>query len=113
MVTKKLPGQDTIKMSYDTYDRMTSLSDGNLRGQNSKLYFSYDPLNRQTIKGIQTGTSKTPLEYTFYDTYDYGGEHSSFAYIQDNDFPDNVPDQSNLGRITWTKTLVLDGQNNQ
>jgi RHS repeat-associated protein len=112
MTTKQIPGQDTIKMQYDNYDRLTYMSDGNLRSQNKKLYYLYDELNRQTVKGIQTGNYKDPVEYTYYDNYDFDKDgFPDYSYQQDNDFPNNTTDNTNIGRVTGTNTLVFDAMN--
>ena len=112
MITKHIPDQDTTIMEYDSYDRLIYSSDGNLRSQGKKMYYNYDQLNRQIETGIVIGGRSNPTEYTFYDNYDYNQDGTpDYYYQQDSDFPNNNPDNSNIGRVTGTKSLVLDGSN--
>jgi RHS repeat-associated protein len=112
MITKQIPDQDTIIMGYDSYERLISSSDGNLRSKHKNIYYSYDQLNRQIETGILIGGVKKPMNYTYYDNYDFNNDGlPDFSYQQDSDFPSNNPDKTNIGRMTGTKTLVLDGSN--
>ena len=112
MVSKHIPDQDTIIMEYDVYDRLIKSSDGNLRDKNEKIYYDYDQLNRFIVKGLLIGGIKTPQEYTYYDNYDFNNDGSpDYYYHSDSDFPNNSPDNTNIGRVTGTSTLVLDGSN--
>jgi hypothetical protein len=112
MITKHIPDQDTTIMEYDPYDRLIYSSDGNLRSQGKKMYYNYDQLNRQIETGIVGGGANDPTEHTFYDNYDFNQDGTPDYYYQpDSDFPSNNPDNSNIGRVTGTKSLVLDGSN--
>ncbi|MCT4639972.1 MAG: DUF6443 domain-containing protein [Bacteroidales bacterium] len=58
MVTKQLPGAETIYMVYDKRNRLVVTQDGEQRKNNKWLYTKYDRFNRPVQTGIYTATSK-------------------------------------------------------
>lgn len=58
MITKKIPGADSVFMVYDLRDRLVVTQDGNQRVSNQWLVTKYDSLNRPVITGIYTPGSK-------------------------------------------------------
>ena len=56
MISKQVPGADTIYMVYDKWDRQVLTQDGNQRANNKWLFTKYDALNRPILTGIMTST---------------------------------------------------------
>ena len=58
MVTKQLPGAETIYMVYDKRNRLILTQDGEQRKSNNWLYTKYDRFNRPVQTGTYTATAK-------------------------------------------------------
>jgi RHS repeat-associated protein len=108
LVEKQLPGTGSSSSVYDSYDRLTNTIDA----KNQNIYLRYDVFNRQIEKGVITGGNYNPIEFTYYDNYDFNHDGTpDYIYQDDMDFPTNAPVNINTGRITGRKVQVLDGSN--
>ncbi|MEO9484347.1 MAG: DUF6443 domain-containing protein [Ekhidna sp.] len=54
MISKKVPGADSVFMVYDKWDRLVLTQDGVQRGTNTWLFTKYDVLNRPVMTGLAT-----------------------------------------------------------
>lgn len=57
MITKKVPGADSVAMVYDKLDRLIMTQDGEQRNKGDWTFTKYDELNRPAITGIFTDDS--------------------------------------------------------
>ncbi len=127
MITKRIPGADSICMVYDKKDRLVLSQDGNMRMKNQWMATLYDNLNRPIKTGIfvseedaetLTEEFETYINYlhsqnidelsqTFYDGY--SGLEVDYKYINPNkDGYETSENTAVKGQITYTKTKVPD-----
>ncbi|MGK7390101.1 MAG: DUF6443 domain-containing protein [Candidatus Cyclobacteriaceae bacterium M2_1C_046] len=57
MISKKVPGADSVFMIYDSRDRLVLTQDGNQRDKNEWLFTKYDALNRAVLTGTKDTTA--------------------------------------------------------
>ena len=126
MIAKRLPGCSWNYMVYDTRDRLVLTQDGAL-GTSNWNYIIYDLVNRPIETGTYTSSAnqaaltdnftsninylttqtKTPWSYIYYDYYTnlpagYAADVSNGVVVA-TDLA-----TSNIGRQTWTKTILLE-----
>jgi RHS repeat-associated protein len=81
MISKRLPGADSICMVYDKRDRLVLSQDGVMRTGNQWLYTKYDALNRPVISGCykdNTHLSQTSMQS--YLNYKYDNDTTYHYY---------------------------------
>jgi RHS repeat-associated protein len=85
MITKQLPGADSISMVYDKRDRLVLTQDGNFRAGNKWLFTKYDTLNRPVLTGVLTYSSfKTQAEMQTIVNNAYSGSSPRAYYVERN-----------------------------
>ena len=123
IITKQLPGADSVLMVYDNRDRLVLSQDGGQRKNNQWLFTKYDVFNRPVMSGITKITdaltqAAVQAKVDFYynniytadaNRYETRADDVTVGYTLTNSFPNTVT-EANLLTITFYDNYSFNGK---